>query len=82
MAQVTDYNIIALAEKSLKENLKPILVDVIMTDLVNDFKERAEPIIREHVEKISIGAVENIRDMARMKEEVKIYCEWNDKNNN
>ena len=81
MGQINDYNIIALAEESLKEAIKPAVTDRIMTDLVNDFKARVEPIIREHVDKISIAHMESMRDIAQMRDEVKIYCEWKDKNN-
>ena len=52
MASVNKYNAFKLAEEALTQNLKDQLEVNIMADLIEEFKRKARPVIKEEVEKL------------------------------
>ena len=76
MANTTGYNLISLAEEHLMRVLLAKLEENLVNRLVDDFKSRAEDIVHQEVNNLSVKGVETFRDHARMRDEVKVYCEW------
>lgn len=74
---IDDYNIGKIIEKALLSSLKDVVVANITTDLTEEFRAKAEQIVRAEVEKVSIKGAAHFRDLYKMRDEVKIYCEWN-----
>jgi len=63
----------------LLTTIKESVVNSIVNKMVADFKEKAEQEVRQEVEKLSIEGVESFRDMVKLRDEFKVYCEWNSK---
>jgi len=80
MGTLDSYNVIKITEEALIASLKEGLIKNIVNNLVSDFKENAEQEIKKEVEKLSIKGVKHFRDLATMRDEVKVYCEWSDEN--
>lgn len=73
---INEYNIGKITEDALLASLKDAVIDNITRELVNEFEARAEQAVRKEVEKVGIKGVQTFRDLAKMRDEVKIYCEW------
>ncbi len=76
MAMLDSYNMVKMTEEMLLTTLKENVINNIVDRMVLEFKERAYQEVKSEVEKLSIDGVETIRDMAKMRDEVKVYCEW------
>ena len=79
MATVDKHNFIKMTETMLLTTIKESVVNSIVNKMVADFKEKAEQEVRQEVEKLSIEGVESFRDMVKLRDEFKVYCEWNSK---
>lgn len=77
MASLDEYNFIKMTETMLLTTIKERVVDSIVNKMVADFKEKAEQEVRQEVEKLSIEGVKSFRDMVNLRDEFKVYCEWN-----
>lgn len=80
MAVLDKYNVIKITEEALMRTIKENVVNNIVDSLISEFKEKAEQEVKKEVEKLSINGVTTFRDMANMRDEVKVYCEWNKDN--
>ena len=76
MAGVDRYNVIKMVEEALLRNLKASVIDSLVDQMVSEFRDKAEQEVKMEVEKLSVLGVESFRDMAEMRDEVKVYCEW------
>ena len=79
MTEVDKHNFIKMTETMLLTTIKESVVNSIVNKMVADFKEKAEQEVRQEVEKLSIEGVESFRDMVKLRDEFKVYCEWNSK---
>ena len=79
MAALDKFNVIKITEESLLATIKENVINNIVDNMVKEFKLRAEKEVKIEVEKLSVQGVQTFRDMAKMRDEVKVYCEWNDK---
>ncbi len=79
MTTVDKHNFIKMTETMLLTTIKESVVDSIVNKMVADFKEKAEQEVRREVKKLSIEGVESFRDMVKLRDEFKVYCEWNSK---
>ena len=70
------YNFNSMVERQLLSTLKDKLTNNLVDRLVAEFKETAEQEVKKEVEKLSINGIESFRDLAKMRDEIKIYCEW------
>ena len=77
MASLDEHNFIKMTETMLLTTIKERVVDSIVNKMVADFKEKAEQEVRQEVEKLSIEGVKSFRDMVKLRDEFKVYCEWN-----
>ncbi len=78
MATFNRHNIISLAEEQLLSQLKPAVEENIINAMVEDFKDRVRPMVREEVEKIGKMAIHRMHDLANFRDEVKVYVEIKD----
>ena len=78
MAMLNSYDIVKMTEEVLLTTLKENVIDNIVDRMVNEFKEKAYEEVKAEVEKLVISGVETIRDLAELRDEVKVYCEWNE----
>jgi len=76
MATLDRYNVAKITEESLLTTLKENVINNIVDRMVIEFKERAKEEVKKEVEKLSIDGVETFRDLAKMRDEVKVYCDW------
>ncbi|MCP4336405.1 MAG: hypothetical protein GY679_00980 [Mycoplasma sp.] len=74
-ALLDEYNVAKIAENTLLATLKENVIDNIVDRMVIEFKEKAKSEVKKEVEKLSID-VETFRDFERLRNEVKVYCEW------
>tara|TARA_R110000782_G_scaffold269355_1_gene367328 strand:- start:71 stop:310 length:240 start_codon:yes stop_codon:yes gene_type:complete len=70
------YNFNSMVERQLLSTLKDKLTNNLVDRLVAEFKETAEQEVKKEVEKLSINGIESFRNLAKMRDEIKIYCEW------
>ncbi len=78
MATLDKYNMVRITEEALLRTLKDNVIDSIVDRMVVEFKEKAKEEVKKEVEKLSIDGVQTFRDLTRMRDEVKVYCEWKD----
>jgi len=78
MAMLNSYDIVKMTEEVLLTTLKENVIDNIVDRMVNEFKEKSYEEVKAEVEKLVISGVETIRDLAELRDEVKVYCEWNE----
>lgn len=76
MTMINHYNMAKMAEETLLRTLKDNLIDNLVDRMVAEFQEKAEQEVKKEVEKLSIHGIETFRDFVKMRDEVKIYCEW------
>jgi len=76
MEKIDKYNLCQLSEEYLMEQLKDAVIEEIVNNLLSEFKEKAEQAVKAEVEKLSINQIKTFRDAVKMRDEVKIYCEW------
>lgn len=76
MAAFQQGNMLKIVEESLVSNIKNSLIQNITNRLVAEFRENAESEVREMVENLSISGVKSMRDLAKMRDEVVVYCKW------
>ena len=76
MATLDKFNVIKITEDALLATLKENVIDNIVDSMVVDFKLRAKEVVKNEVERLSIEGVTTFRDLAKMRDEVKVYCEW------
>ncbi len=69
-----EYNFLRLAENQLVDIIRDSLEQEVTERLLNEFKEKAAPIIKEEVNKLVIDSVESMRDMAQVRDELHVYC--------
>ena len=72
---IESYNIGKLAEEAVLRDFKDNLIQRVTDNLVADFRNNAEKLVKSEVEKLTIDAQSyiNSRDMMQ---ELKIYCKW------
>ena len=70
-------NAVHLIADSLKATLHDVLVRELTQRLVDEFKESATPVIKEHVERVVLSSVTGARDVLKMRDEIQIYLEIN-----
>lgn len=78
MTKISDFNIVPMLGASLEAHLKGAILDEVMESLIKDFKSKAEPLVKEQVEKVSLKHVESFRDMARIRDELIVHLKWED----
>ena len=76
MATLDKYNVIKVTEDALLCTLKENVIDNIVNRMVAEFKEKAKLEVKKEVERLSVSGVQTFRDLAKMRDEVKVYCEW------
>tara|TARA_R110000737_G_scaffold337434_1_gene357678 strand:+ start:53 stop:292 length:240 start_codon:yes stop_codon:yes gene_type:complete len=75
-SSIDTYNFHSMVERQLLSTLKDKLTNNLVDRLVAEFKETAEQEVKKEVEKLSINGIDHFRDLAKMRDEIKIYCEW------
>ena len=76
MSNIDKYNFGKIIEETLKSDLKAVLIHRITESLIAEFKERVEQEVKSEVEKLTIHSVGHFKNMAQMRDEIKVYCEW------
>ena len=76
MATLDKYNVAKITEEALLATLKENVMNNIVDRMVADFKEIVKEDVKREVEKLSIDGVQTFRDLAEMRDEVRVYCEW------
>jgi hypothetical protein len=76
MAGIQDYNLMSVVEGELLRTLKSSLYDNLLHKLVEEFKATAEVEVRKEVDKLTVHGVATMRDLAKMRDEVHVYCTW------
>ena len=76
MATLDKYNVAKITEEALLATLKENVMNNIVDRMVAEFKEIVKEDVKREVEKLSIDGVQTFRDLAEMRDEVRVYCEW------
>lgn len=72
------YNLFRMAEKTMLNEASEAMLESIMSQLVEDFRRRAEPVVKEELKKLSVLSVKHVSDLAGLREEFHVYCSWID----
>jgi len=78
MATIDKYNIAKVYEQHLKASLEDAITTSIVNQMVEEFREKAEVMVREETSKICIEGVEKFSNFASNTEEMIVYCKWVD----
>lgn len=78
MAISNKYNAGVLLQEALLRDLKPALEKRILNNMIEEFKEKAKPVISEAVSNLAVDKVEHYRDLAKIEEQVSVYLRWRD----
>ena len=76
MSNIDKYNFGKIIEEALTSGLKAALIHRITESLIAEFKERVEQEVKCEVEKLTIHSVGHFKNLAQMRDEIKVYCEW------
>ena len=82
MATLDKYNVAKITEEALLATLKENVMNNIVDRMVADFKEIVKEDVKREVEKLSIDGVKTFRDLAKIRDEVIVYCEWKESEDN
>ena len=80
MAQVTEYNLIGITKKHIQKEIRESIIDALVEEEVEAFKEKIRPIIKDRVEEIVIETIENVRDLATLRDEYRVFISWKGSN--
>ena len=70
-------NAIQLVKTGLEHQIKERLEQEVMNEMFEYFKKKAEPIIKAHVNRLTLEGVDYYRDMKALRDELKVYIDWN-----
>ncbi len=73
-----EHNFMNLVESQLADLVKDELEERILNKLVSEFKENAREVVKEHVNKLSFDAVESMRDVSKLRDEIHMYLHYKD----
>lgn len=76
--QNRDLNLIGLMADSLLKKIHGEIFNRVMADVLNEFREKAEPIIKREVEKVTFEGAQSIKDHLRIRDELCVYFSWRD----
>ena len=76
-----DSNVFTLAKKQIEFEIKRTVTERILKEELKHIEEELRPLIEEQVERISIAAIDNIRDMQKLRDEYKVFVEWREAKN-
>ena len=76
MATLDKYNVAKITEEALLSTLKENVMNNVVDRMVAEFRETVKEDVKKEVEKLSIDGVKTFRDLAKMRDEVRVYCEW------
>ena len=82
MATLDKYNVAKITEEALLATLKENVMNNIVDRMVAEFKEIVKEDVKREVEKLSIDGVKTFRDLAKIHDEVIVYCEWKESEDN
>ena len=77
MAQANEYNAIQAIEKGILSEAKKAIRQNVVDQLVKEFREKAETVVQEELEKLVIGHVKTIEEAAQFDKHLKVYVNWN-----
>ena len=79
MAQkpTTEYQALELLKRGLQENIHEVLEDMLMKEAIQEYTDKIQPVIREHVKKVALDGIYNFMDHMSIDSEIRFY--WNDK---
>ena len=73
-----NYNLMKLVENQLADIVRSELEERVLEQVVAEFEQNAREIVKKHVNKFSFDAVESMKDMCRVREEVHMYVHYKD----
>ncbi len=71
-------NALSLMEEALKGEIRRAIADRITDDLVAEFREKVEPIVRQQAERVTLSGITRFKDMVRLRDELRVYLKWDD----
>jgi len=74
-----DFNLVNILRIHLKERLHQVLEDTLVKDELKEYEKKLRPLIRSQIKKITLGTVEGYRDNMHMRDEIHVFCHWEDK---
>ena len=72
MGTENSLNAINLLRRELERNLRPVLVDKIISNMVAEFTEKIKPIVVKEVKKVSLASLEQFSDIMKMRDELRL----------
>jgi hypothetical protein len=72
MSETHNYGMVELVRAGLLSNLKKVLTEEVVSELVTDYEKVVRSKIEPVVEKITLAGIESYRDVSHFMEEVKV----------
>jgi hypothetical protein len=77
------FLLVDLTKRGLEAHLQEVVLDAIMAEQVTKFRQTLRPILEAHVRSITLGHVEHVHDVLRLRDEiaVKVNVDFQDVQN-
>lgn len=75
--EISEYHYIRLLEDGLKKNISEILEKSVLIHFLEEYTEKIRPIIKEHVERISLKGITQAPMYNELKHEINFH--WSEK---
>ena len=76
MANLKRTDIVSILEHGVLSKIHTQLYDAIMEDILQEFKQKAEPIVKEKVESITLKNLEYFKNYLNFTDEIAVYFKW------
>jgi hypothetical protein len=70
-------NAVQLIKTGLEHQIRDRLEQEVMNEMFEYFKKKAEPIIKEQVNRLTLEGVDCYRDMEAIRDELRVLIDWN-----
>jgi len=76
MSTINSLNFIHIVKDNLERIVKDEITERLVETQMKDFESKIRPEIEKLVLKLSFDSIEHVRDMARLRDDFKVYLNW------
>ena len=74
----TRLNMVAILKESLEREIKEIVTERLIKELLEDFEVKARKEIKPLVDRISLKGIDSVKNMLHVREELHVFMHWDD----
>lgn len=72
MSSPLPFLLVDLTRRGLEAHLQEVVLDVVMAEQVAKFRQTLRPVLEAHVRSITIGHIEHVREVLRIRDEIAV----------